>query len=938
MATGQRKQDAEHTGEIILQIARRLADELHPSRTVATAATLDSLLDRELGFDSLGRVELLARIERALDISLPELVLTTAETPRDLLRAALQAGMPSRAARMAPTAEPVARDETGATPDSATTLLEMLDWHVHTHPARPHIYLVTETGAEEEIPYAALHQGATAVAAGLRERDLRPGQTVAIMLPTGRDYFCCFYGVLMAGGIPVPIYPPMRASQIEEHLRRHGRILANAGAVMLITFAEAKPVARLLRLQVEGLRAVVSAAELGATPAPATGISSAMQAQDIAMLQYTSGSTGNPKGVMLTHANLLANIRAMGAAALARANDVFVSWMPLYHDMGLIGAWLGSLYHAIPLVVMSPLTFLTRPERWLWAIHRHRATLSGAPNFGYELCLRRIEDRDIEGLDLSSWRMAFNGAEPVSPDTLARFHERFAPYGFHQETMAPVYGLAESSVGLAFPPPGRAPIVDRVLREPFMRDGKALPAAANDAHALRFVACGQPLPGHQIRIVDATGHEMAEREEGRLEFQGPSVTSGYFRNPEETRRLFHDGWLNSGDLAYMAGGDVYLTGRIKDIVIRAGRNIYPHELEEAVGNIAGIRKGCVAVFASTAPGATTEKLVVLAETRATGTAERERLRDAITVTAMELIGTPPDDVVLAPPHSVLKTSSGKVRRAASRELYERGVIGAPAPAPWRQYLRLLRAGLLPQLRRTRRALGAILYAVYAWTLFWLLAPPVWIAVALLPRPSWALGLIRFAARGLIRLSATPLRLEGIANLPPGPCVIVANHASYLDGIILTAVLPGRFSFVAKREFTVNFIARVFLQHIGAEFVERFDLARGVEDARLLAHAAHQGRRLLFFPEGTFTRSPGLLPFHMGAFVAAAEAAVPVVPVAIRGTRSILRDGQWLPRRGAIHVTMAPALQPGGPDWPAAIALRDAARAEILRHCGEPDLA
>ena len=937
MATGQRKQDAEHTGEIILQIARQLAAELHPARPT-TAATLDSLLDRELGFDSLGRVELLARIERALDISLPELVLTTAETPRDLLRAALQAGMPSRAARMAPAPEPVARDETGAAPDSATTLLEMLDWHVQAHPARPHIYLVTETGAEEEITCIGLHKGASAVAAGLRERDLRPGQTVAIMLPTGREYFFCFYGVLMAGGIPVPIYPPMRASQIEEHLRRHGRILANAGVVMLITFAEAKPVARLLRLQVEGLRAVVSAAELGATPAPATGISSAMQGQDIAMLQYTSGSTGNPKGVMLTHANLLANIRAMGVATRARSDDVFVSWMPLYHDMGLIGAWLGSLYHAIPLVVMSPLTFLTRPERWLWAIHRHRATLSGAPNFGYELCLRRIEDRDLEGLDLSSWRMAFNGAEPVSPDTLARFHERFARYGFRRETMAPVYGLAESSVGLAFPPPGRAPIVDRVQREPFMLDGKALPAAADDAHALRFVACGRPLPGHQIRIVDATGHEMAEREEGRLEFQGPSVTSGYFRNPEETRRLFHDGWLDSGDLAYMAGGDVYLTGRIKDIVIRAGRNIYPHELEEAVGDIPGIRKGCVAVFGSTAPGATTEKLVVLAETRATGATEREHLRDAITTTAMELVGTPPDDVVLAPPHSVLKTSSGKVRRAASRELYERGAIGAPAPAPWRQYLRLLRAGLLPQLRRTRRALGAILYAVYAWTLFWLLAPPVWIAVALLPRPSWALGLIRFAARGLIRLSATPLRAEGLANLPPGPCVIVANHASYLDGILLTAILPGRFSFVAKREFTVSFIARVFLQHIGAEFVERFDLARGVEDARLLARAARAGRRLLFFPEGTFTRSPGLLRFHMGAFVAAAEAAVPVVPVAIRGTRSILRDGQWLPRRGTIHVTIAPALPPGGRDWPAAIALRDAARAEILRHCGEPDLA
>jgi 1-acyl-sn-glycerol-3-phosphate acyltransferase len=534
--------------------------------------------------------------------------------------------------------------------------------------------------------------------------------------------------------------------------------------------------------------------------------------------------------------------------------------------------------------------------------------------------------------------MAFNGAEPVSPDTITRFCERFTRYGFRKETMAPVYGLAESSVGLAFPPLGRAPVIDRVQREPFMREGRALPAGADDTSALRFVACGRPLPEHQIRIVDGTGHEVAEREEGRLEFQGPSVTSGYFRNPEQTRRLFHDGWLDSGDLAYMAGGDVYLTGRVKDIIIRAGRNIYPHELEEAVGNIAGIRKGCVAVFGSTDPASATEKLVVLAETRETSEEARERLRESINAAAMDLTGTSPDDVMLAPPHAVLKTSSGKVRRAASRELYERGAIGAPSPAPWRQYARLLRAGVLPQLRRTLRALGALLYAVYAWMLFWLLAPPVWIAVALLPRPAWSLGIIRAAARWLQRLSGTPLRTEGIENLPRGPCVIVANHASYLDGIILTAILPGTFSFVVKREFTAHPVARVFLRHIGAEYVERFDLARGAEDARQLARVAQRGRRLVFFPEGTFTRSTGLLPFHLGAFVAAAEAGVPVVPMTIRGTRSILRDGQWFPRRGAISVTVEPALQPEGSDWPAAVALRDAARVEILKHCGEPDLA
>jgi 1-acyl-sn-glycerol-3-phosphate acyltransferase len=295
-------------------------------------------------------------------------------------------------------------------------------------------------------------------------------------------------------------------------------------------------------------------------------------------------------------------------------------------------------------------------------------------------------------------------------------------------------------------------------------------------------------------------------------------------------------------------------------------------------------------------------------------------------------------VVLAPPHTVLKTSSGKIRRAASRELYERGAIGAGPQPLWRQLARLGWAALAPQWRRMAHAAGDILYAFHAWTMFWALAPWVWLTVVLVPRPSLNRAIIRAAARLLIRLCAVPLRVQGLEQLPPGNSMVVANHASYIDGIVLAAVLPPAFGFVAKREFTGQFMARIFLRHIGAEFVERVDFQSGVEDARRVTDAVRAGRRLIFFPEGTFDRMPGLLPFRLGAFSAAAAAGVPVLPVAIRGTRSILRSGQWFPRRGAIRIAIGAPLVAQGSDWSAAIKLRDAARAEILKACGEPDLA
>ncbi len=929
----------------LLSTVEAVAAELHPREKRHRGVTLDSLLDRDLGFDSLGRVELLARVEKDFETALPERLLVEMDTPRDLLRALLSAGG-TRAAAMPAMIRPPALEQAAAAPVELETLTEILDWHSAAHPDRPHLRIHSDEGDGEILTYRGLKDGAERIAAGLQQRDLQPDEAVVIMLPTGRDYFISFFGILLAGGVPAPIYPPLRPSQIEDHLRRHAGIVGNCRARVLITEPEAKPVARLLRARAETLEHVVTPEDLVSGMASGDLARPPRGARDLAFVQYTSGSTGHPKGVSLTHGNLLANIRAMSEALEGGPDDVFVSWLPLYHDMGLIGAWLGSLVSAAHLVIMPPLAFMARPQRWLWAIHRYRATISAAPNFGYELCLRRIADKDLTGLDLSSWRAACNGAEQVSPGTIERFCARFARHGFRREAMMPVYGLAECSVGLAFPPLGRGPVIDRIERETFTTTGRAVPAAEAESGALRFVSSGIPLPGHEIRIVDRAGRELPERQEGRLEFRGPSATGGYLHNPEATARLFHGEWLDSEDLAYFAGGEVYITGRTKDVIIRAGRNVYPEELEEAVGDLDGVQKGNVAVFASPDPVTGTERLVVLAETRKRAADVRERLRVRINQLAADLIGMPPDDIVLAAPRSVLKTSSGKIRRAASREVYERGLLGRPPAALWLQTVRAAAASLLPQLRGALRRLAAMIFAVYAWTLFGLSAPVLWFAVALLPSESSRWATLRGGLRGLARATGTPLSVEGLERLPPDDrhCVFVSNHASYLDSFALVAVLPGRLAFVAKAELDRAWPSRIPLRRVGTEFVERFDKEKGLEDARRVARAAKAGRRPLFFAEGTCDRRTGLLPFHMGAFMAAAEAGLPIVPVTIRGTRSMLRPTSWFPRRGAISVVVSRAIDPAGfagetagDTWALALGLREATRAEILRHCREPDL-
>ncbi|HEX2680811.1 MAG TPA: AMP-binding protein, partial [Candidatus Dormibacteraeota bacterium] len=477
MATPSVQLDFSEIEQRVREVVGSLLAELGNERALA-AIQKGSHLDRDLGLGSLERVELLVRLDATFHTRLADRILAEADTVADL-QAAVSAAVSAQTASSKgpsvgfPTAKlpGVAGSREALGVRSAQTWQEVLRYRGSKDAQRIHIRVRNEDDSETSITFGELYERAEVIAGELARRGVAAGDRVAIMLPTAPEFFYTFAGALLAGAVPVPIYPPFRADRIEEYAERQSAILENAEARLLVTFREAEALARLLKPRIRSLAGVAEASRLAepnrsSAPLPARPSRSR---DDIALLQYTSGSTADPKGVVLTHANLLANVRAVGDAVQIRAEDVTVSWLPLYHDMGLIGAWLVPLYFGLPLSVLSPLAFLTRPERWLWTFHRCRGTLGAAPNFAFELCTRKIAEADIEGLDLSSIRALLNGAEPVHPATLERFHERFRRYGFRHDAMLPVYGLAEASLAVTIPSLGSPPRVDRIERDTFER-------------------------------------------------------------------------------------------------------------------------------------------------------------------------------------------------------------------------------------------------------------------------------------------------------------------------------------------------------------------------------------------------------------------------------------------------------------------------------------
>ena len=976
MATTSTQLDLPGVRERVLDVVRQLLEELG-SHGVVSELSERSNLDRDLGLGSLERVELLTRLENAFDVRLPDTLAAEANTPEELIQAILAGpGAPDleveefSAVRAAAATQQKRREEAENITQKAETLVEVIRLRGVHDASRTHLMVIEDDARGEHhyrMTFGELYAAAQKCAEELARRGVPPDGRVSLMLPTSRQFFICYTGILLAGAVPVPIYPPFRADRIEEYAGRQSAILNNAQVCLLLTFRRAEAVARLLKPRVKSLLGVVDAEKLleaaekapppapGALPAFISG-SRVRKGSDLALLQYTSGSTGDPKGVQLTHANLLANMRAIAEVLQITSSDVVVSWLPLYHDMGLIGAWLTMLLHGSTLVVMSPLAFLTRPERWVQAISKYKGTLTAAPNFAFELCVRKISDRALEEVDLSSWRASLNGAEPVNPETLERFINRFAKHGFRAETLLPVYGLAEASLAVTAPPLNRAPRVDRVERETFATEGRAVPATEEDENAIGFVSSGMPIPRHEVLIADKSGRQVPERTEGFLWFRGPSATRGYFQNPEASAKLFEGGpkaqdgeypWVNSGDRAYVAEGEIYITGRVKDIIINGGRNLYPHEVEELASRAEGVRKGCVVAFGLRGEETGTEKLVVVAETREEDEKKRAGISSAVNDLVTRGVGLPPDRVELIPPGSIPKTSSGKLRREETKQLYLAGTLTTGKAPAWVQIARLgtgsyVKSAAHATAQGIQTALEKI-YGVYFSVVFILWIVPAWAVVRMFQDQRAAGRFTSAALKLLFALVGIPVKVIGKQYMEtPGAKVYVSNHASYFDVLPVMMGLGVSYRFVAKGEVTSMIFIGTFLNKMGHLSFNRHSAKSRLRQVHEMEDCLRQGDSVFVFPEGTFTPEEGVRPFQMGAFRGAVATGAPIIPVSLAGTRRFLRDGTFLPRPTRVTITLSPPIYPervtgsGRRDeLKEMVRLRDATREVVARHSGEP---
>ncbi|MFC9436666.1 fatty acyl-AMP ligase [Nocardia sp. NPDC057030] len=513
----------------------------------------------------------------------------------------------------------------------------------------------------ETVDYAELHRRSQSAAAALVRRGVPRGEPVGILCPNAPEFLISLFGVAAAGGAATPLPLPAGSRQLGGYPQKLAAIVEAAGMRTVLMSHRFAELAAMLGEAVDV--ELVDTATLFAEGDDGVELP-VLSADDLAIVQFTSGSTATPKGVRLTHRNVLSGLAAIRAGIALDLADTGGFWLPLFHDMGLFGT-LSAILRGIPAHVWSPLAFVKDPARWLAEFAASATTITAMPNFGYEALLAAIAPEQVTDYDLSNWRIAFNGSEPISRDVVVAFCERFAPAGFAPTTMFGVYGMAEATLAVAFPPLGRESLFEWVDRAALSDAAEAQQVSPNAPGAKAVAGVGSAVDGMRVRIVDQDDHELPDGAVGEILIQGPSVTDGYLSaQPETVAGLFTDGWLRTGDLGYLRAGELFVTGRRKEMITVRGVNYYAQDVEAAVRDLDGVYKGrCTA--ATDPDGA--DVIALIAESELTG-ADAEALGNRIKAQVAAELGLAAVEVYLVAPRSIPRTSSGKLRRLAARDL------------------------------------------------------------------------------------------------------------------------------------------------------------------------------------------------------------------------------------------------------------------------------
>lgn len=536
----------------------------------------------------------------------------------------------------------------------------------------PHESLVAafEAAARDDAPFVTLHatagpvvrpikqalESAVRFASLYRSRGVVRGECVLLLMPTGHAFVEAMLGAMLLGAIPVPLATPMTFGSVDRYLKNLTAIVADCGARTLVTYpriAKALPANAELTAALSNVLMETDLEGLG----PTAFVPPSIGASDLAFLQYTSGTTGRPKGAAISHGAVVSNAFAIHHGLSMTPNDVGASWLPVFHDMGLVGVLLTSICHPYPVHVMTPEAFVMHPRRWLELISKVGATLSPAPNFAYDMCVTKASQADVH---LDSWRVALNGAEPVHARTVGRFSDQFASRGFRSNVMMPVYGMAENTLAVAFPTLERKFETVPIDRDALERDGVVRETSASNAYPA--VSVGHPVAGTVLEIIDEEGRIVPEGTVGQITVAGPSLMSGYFRNEQASSEAIVGGALRTGDLGFVHDGRLFITGRAKEIIIKGGRNLHPYDIERVASDVDGVRAGGVAAFGRENVESGTEDLVVVAETQHGEEERRERIAADVRAELLSVLGIKPEEVRVCAVGSLPRTTSGKIRR------------------------------------------------------------------------------------------------------------------------------------------------------------------------------------------------------------------------------------------------------------------------------------